>query len=586
MRIVRARSVKLPRWEVWLTSQAAGSPSLLLALLNGAIHPPNARTIAKAFAGMVQSPVALLHRKRGSVTAHNPTLVHHGYIGAASFHLLSEGGTPLADIYTEHKTVAREIARVFANELGYSVHVLDNEGQPGEGAGNITHTHRTVAKISRRTNPSRHRGARWTFVSFSAREIRAFTESWPASGLRKLGALRLTIDQGDVIASRPAWFLTDTNVDQGAREALIADAQRIATSTNPSRSLAARKRRRIVRELIPRRERRAGASGRYDRSTYLAEQSRRRTIARDTANKIRRGRGNPRRAIGATYDALGNGIGVRSVLVGTGLANAGRSYTVLAMKGLRVLLEPHLGGKPFWTFARHYRVDTASNPRRSRRANPAARLAPGTRVRATIYGTEREGTVLEQRSAGIVWVRWDGSTRQAWTHRDSLTVINPSRSRRAKLVRKSMVRAFNRKERRAIAQESRGGARGKSRGVVSRHGARRKARTGSTLKATHRPRPNPSSAQLASAASTFRKWHDFAPHNVRRVKGRKAIPSVLVKLGEIVQFVYRSDKWSGKPVTYEHRTKLPRPQLCTGADGRGLYVIGGRTRVTARGLVD
>jgi hypothetical protein len=295
---------------------------------------------------------------------------------------------------------------------------------------------------------------------------------------------------------------------------------------------------------------------------------------------------NPKRAIGATYDALGNGIGVRSVLVGTGLANAGRSYTVLAMKGLRVLLEPHLGGKPFWTFARHYRVDTASNPRRSRRANPAARLAPGTRVRATIYGTEREGTVLEQRSAGIVWVRWDGSTRQAWTHRDSLTVINPSRSRRARLVRASMRRAFNRKERRAIAQGAGGRAPGKSRGVVSRHGARRKARTGSSLKATHRPRRNPSSAQLERAAGTFRKWHDFAPHNVRRVKGRKAIPSVLVKLGEIVQFVYRSDKWSGKPVTYEHRTKLPRPQLCTGADGRGLYVIGGRTRVTARGLVD
>jgi hypothetical protein len=311
-----------------------------------------------------------------------------------------------------------------------------------------------------------------------------------------------------------------------------------------------------------------------------------RYMTQSTLRRARLSRRNPKRPIGATYDALGNGIGVRSVLVGTGLANAGRSYTVLAMKGLRVLLEPHLGGAPFWTFARHYRVDTASNPRRSRRANRSARLAPGTRVRATIYGTEREGTVLEQRSAGIVWVKWDGSARQAWAHRDSLTVVNPSRSRRAKLVRASMRRAFNRKERRAIAQGAGGRAPGKSRGVVSRHGARRKARTGSTLKATHRPRRNPSSVQLERAAGTFRKWHDFAPRNVRRTKGRKTIPSVLVKLGEIVQFVYRSDKWSGKPVTYEHRTKLPRPQLCTGADGRGLYVIGGRTRVTARGLVD
>lgn len=58
------------------------------------------------------------------------------------------------------------------------------------------------------------------------------------------------------------------------------------------------------------------------------------------------------------YDSLGNGIAVGEVLVATGLQNAGRSYTVkqisTATSG-RVLLEEHLTGRTFWTFARHYR---------------------------------------------------------------------------------------------------------------------------------------------------------------------------------------------------------------------------------------
>jgi len=97
-----------------------------------------------------------------------------------------------------------------------------------------------------------------------------------------------------------------------------------------------------------------------------------------------------------------------------------------------------------------------------------------------------------------------------------------------------------------------------------------------------RPTRNPG---LEAAAATFRKWNGFDPNAVQTTRAQRAIPRTLVRLGELVSVVYRSDKWSGKPKLYEHRTARPHPLLCTGPNGRGLYWIGGRTRVTARGLV-
>lgn len=88
------------------------------------------------------------------------------------------------------------------------------------------------------------------------------------------------------------------------------------------------------------------------------------------------------------------------------------------------------------------------------------------------------------------------------------------------------------------------------------------------------------------ARKTFHRWHQFDPSDVIRVKGSGPAPRVLVKLGEIPEIIYRSNKWEGRMITYTHKTKGPRPILCTDPDGRGLYIIGGRTRVTARGLVD
>jgi hypothetical protein len=102
---------------------------------------------------------------------------------------------------------------------------------------------------------------------------------------------------------------------------------------------------------------------------------------------------------------------------------------------------------------------------------------------------------------------------------------------------------------------------------------------------TRRRRSNPSS-EVARARRTFRKWHGFDSSRVVRLSGPdRRIPSTLVKLGDVPEFVYRSNKWEGKPVTYSHKTKRPYPVLATDPQGKYLYLVGGRTKVTADGLV-
>jgi hypothetical protein len=96
----------------------------------------------------------------------------------------------------------------------------------------------------------------------------------------------------------------------------------------------------------------------------------------------------------------------------------------------------------------------------------------------------------------------------------------------------------------------------------------------------------PTSAQLEAGARTFRKWHAFPPERVETVAGPRTVPRLLVKLGTIPEIVYDSDKWSGKRTTYVHKTARGHaPMLCTDPEGRHLFIVGGRVRVTKRGLV-
>lgn len=106
-------------------------------------------------------------------------------------------------------------------------------------------------------------------------------------------------------------------------------------------------------------------------------------------------------------------------------------------------------------------------------------------------------------------------------------------------------------------------------------------------------RGNPRDSEVARARRTFRHLNQIEPGTVRRVSGARNAPNVAVKLGELVSFVYRSDKYAGQPdnpkgkaLLYEHRTRRPRPVLATDPDGREVHIVGGRMHPTPDGLVN
>ena len=97
---------------------------------------------------------------------------------------------------------------------------------------------------------------------------------------------------------------------------------------------------------------------------------------------------------------------------------------------------------------------------------------------------------------------------------------------------------------------------------------------------------SPTRTQLEAGARTFRKWHAFPPERVEIVRGPTRVPRLLVKLGTLPEIVYDSDKWSGKRTTYVHKTgRGNAPLLCTDPTGRNLFIVGGKVRVTKRGLI-
>ena len=82
----------------------------------------------------------------------------------------------------------------------------------------------------------------------------------------------------------------------------------------------------------------------------------------------------------------------------------------------------------------------------------------------------------------------------------------------------------------------------------------------------------------------FEKFHRYDADRVVRRRLRRRIPRVLVRLGRLKAVVYTSDKGStDRPLTYIHFMER-QPLLTCDTRGRQLYIVGGRYRVTERGL--
>jgi hypothetical protein len=89
---------------------------------------------------------------------------------------------------------------------------------------------------------------------------------------------------------------------------------------------------------------------------------------------------------------------------------------------------------------------------------------------------------------------------------------------------------------------------------------------------------------LDRARQLFEQFHSFAPPRTLRRHCRRLMPKVLVNLGELRGLIYSSDKEQcGRPRTFIHFMETP-PLLATDVRGKQLYILGGKYRVTARGI--
>jgi transglutaminase-like putative cysteine protease len=92
------------------------------------------------------------------------------------------------------------------------------------------------------------------------------------------------------------------------------------------------------------------------------------------------------------------------------------------------------------------------------------------------------------------------------------------------------------------------------------------------------------SSRVEDARNLYRYFAGRAAASATVVRHTRTIPPVVVDLGELVGIMYRSDKWHpDRPRTYVHFMQ-DRPRLVSDPDGRQLYLVGGRYRITKRGI--
>ena len=90
--------------------------------------------------------------------------------------------------------------------------------------------------------------------------------------------------------------------------------------------------------------------------------------------------------------------------------------------------------------------------------------------------------------------------------------------------------------------------------------------------------------ELKRGFSLYRRFNQFDPERVFRIRHARVIPSVVVELGDLLGLIYRSDKGRhGKDRPYIHVMEDP-PRLVCDVSGSQLYIIGGSYSVTPHGI--
>jgi hypothetical protein len=97
-------------------------------------------------------------------------------------------------------------------------------------------------------------------------------------------------------------------------------------------------------------------------------------------------------------------------------------------------------------------------------------------------------------------------------------------------------------------------------------------------------RTSPHDEELRRGGGHHRRFHGYETPRARRIRHRRVMPPVVVKIGELVGLIYRSEKGSpGVPRTYIHLMRQA-PLLVSDLEGAQLYIVGGRYRFTERGI--
>jgi hypothetical protein len=91
------------------------------------------------------------------------------------------------------------------------------------------------------------------------------------------------------------------------------------------------------------------------------------------------------------------------------------------------------------------------------------------------------------------------------------------------------------------------------------------------------------SERVETARARYRDFHARCPPRAVVVRCRRTMPNVLMQLGRLRALVYAADRGDGGTRSYIHFMER-EPLLTCDPDGTQLYIVGGRYRVTRRGI--
>lgn len=98
-------------------------------------------------------------------------------------------------------------------------------------------------------------------------------------------------------------------------------------------------------------------------------------------------------------------------------------------------------------------------------------------------------------------------------------------------------------------------------------------------------RRNPKDPEFDALVEWYSAFHGKVPDAVTVApRGKKNMPDVVAELGPLTAIEYEVTLSSGEKVTMRHTFGRQKPSLVCDADGKNLWVVGGKFRVTERGI--